>query len=614
MFKKIVVLTFLSLLSVFLLGPKIYAATTETVMVEEPAANTGGLWHVEDGNRAYVFMRYTSGSDVYETGDQTNVEYDNYDYSKYTLWYGFKDDLSFPNTAALKRATISNPNPSEYNQLVVEICKHMTNTMLPAPSFTTIATYDSVVHEIEINLFDWEDNVISSGDAVDYSYITLSVDGDEILSSKNSDTNPYSDAKLFGVKIYWQKSDTVDPIDPNSTDDPWDSLPVTTGSPANPTGDWGSVSNLIVENQSVSFDIEYLGTTYPVNSFLVDGNLDFINKSNEILYYSDPNTGDRMLYFNFGDITDRGILTVRSFSEIREWKGEALWNLTQNEVKVTDVLNVYNYIPAIDQDGNVYSYFYMPDVPIDNLISVTCLLAYRYVTTNWLGITNEGDIQYTTVSATKGSTTVVNPSWVQTAYTTAYITTAVAAVATAVGWIPGYGWAIAGAAFLVGGALLVADVNEWFAYDVEQIQHVIPDAVLTNQINTYISTVGGSDAFSADTDKLYKLHLANLDPDDTVIMSDLSYLTQVVWETDGEIYVVNEEYINNIEWGGPGTELPDTTTFLNLNLPTEIIWVIAIVGGVVIFNKLKLEKKPGLLIIIVAGVVYILYRLGIISW
>lgn len=618
MIKKMIVFIFLSIISVFIVSPLIIKA--ESVIVEEPAANTGGLWHVEDGNRVYIHMRYTDGPLVRETGSVTNAEYPDYDYSNYTYWefQKFYDNYEFPNTSSLKTDTIANPDVTTYDTFKVEIVANMTSSAGTSPSFKTVRTYtDMVVNEITVDLVDYVDPVY--GDI--FPYIKLTIDGEEILSSQRESENPYYSDQAFGVRMYWEKSDTAQPIDPSqpidpdNPVDPWDALPSTTGNPENPVGDWGNVTNVSVNNQTISFDINYKGIIYPVEEFTVDGDLDFINKSNDILYYSDPTTGDRILYFNFGNTLSDAILTARSFTEINEWKGEALWNLTQDQIKVTDVLNIYNYIPEVDNDGNVYSYFYMPDVPIDNLISVSAVLAYRYYDDGFLGIGSPqpGDIQYKTIAAVSGQSSSVSPTWVESTYTTAYITGAVAAVATAAGVIPGYGWAIAGAAFLVGGVLNVSDVNEWFAYDVNQIDHVIPTASLVNDINNYITSVGGSDQFTAETDKLYKLHLAQLDSDhdDVEIMAELSNITQVVWESDGKIYVVNQENIADISWGGPGTLVPDITNNIDL---TSILWVVGGIAALVMISNLKLDKKPGLLIIILGAVVYILYSLGIISW
>ncbi len=256
----------------------------------------------------------------------------------------------------------------------------------------------------------------------------------------------------------------------------------------------------------------------------------------------------------------------------------------------------------------------MPDVPIDNLISVSAVLAYRYWDDGLFGYgeLEPGETQYKAVAAVSGESTSVNPTWVENTYKTSYLIGGVSAVATAtVGWIPVYGWGVAGAAFLVGGALQVSDVNEWFAYDVNQIEHVIPGVALTNQINTYIAETSGEDTFTADTDRLYKLHLATLqDEDDVQIMGDLSNVTQVVWETNGEIYVLNEDYIINPAWGGAGTLTPQDDIG---NEDLEIlIWVGVGVAGLYVFSKLKLDKKPGLMVLIIAVAIYYLYKIGLI--
>jgi len=618
--KKLLILAIVFLFSISLYAPSVHATT---VLVPEPAANTGGLWHVEDGNRVYVFMRYTDGSTVRETGTSSNSAFPDYDYSLFTYWHvGSENDYSFPNTG-LKYTTISNPDPTVYDKFVVEIIPNMLVVSGPEPSFKVIESFNSVVDEVRVHLHDWADRPFSNY-LYDYSYITLEADGLEILTSRNVSqdvadalgypVNPDFADMSYGVRMYWETSTVAEEIDPgdSTVDDPWESLPETTGSPVNPIGDWGTVSNVSVDNQNVAFNIEYQGVSYPVQSFTVDGDLDFIYQANDVLYYSDPNTGDRILYFNFGETLDSAILAARTFSEINVWKGEALWNLTQNEIKVTNVLRVYNYIPEVDEDGNVYSYFYMPDVEIDELISVTAVLAYRYYSDGFLGFGDleAGEVQYKTVSAVRTETSSVNPTWVETAYTTSYITSALFGVATVAGVVPGYGWMIAGGALLVGGALTIADVNEWFAYDVDQIQNVIPSVSLTNEINSYILETSGEDQFTVDTDKLYKLHLATLDEYDEVqIMGDLSSVTQVVWETDGEIYVLDEDYIENIEWSGPGTLVP-TDGIGNSDLEM-ILYVVAGVVGLSLISKFQLDKKPGLMVLIVGAALYILYSRGI---
>jgi len=616
MIKKFISITFIFLVSFLTLIPSVKA---DSVLVSEPAANTGGLWHHEDGNRVYVHMRYTDGSIVRESGSVTNSAYPDYDYSDYTYWESqrIEDNYIFPNTSSLKSDTIANPDPTVYDKFVVEIVSDMLAVSGSSPTVKLVRSYtDEMVNSITVDLVDYNDPTY--GDI--FPYVALTINGEEVLTSQRVVENPYYNDQMFGVRMYWEKDgDTTEidsgVIDPGGTGtidgSVWDLLPITTGSPVNPVGDWGQVSNFTISTtfgQRVSFDINYLGDLYSIVDIPFSGSLDFVEKANDILYYHDPNTGDKILYFNFGDTLNDAILRSRTFSTINEWKGEALWNLSKNEVKTTNKLNVYNYT-EVDNDGNVYSYFYMPDVPIDDLISVSSVLAYRYYDDGILGIGGGfGDVQYKTVAAVRGESSTVNPTWVESVYTGSYIASGLAAAATITGLIPGYGWAIAGVTFLAGAILNVSDVQEWFAYDVNQIQHVIPNVALTNNINNYIQSVGGDHIYT-DTDKLYKLHLATLDNSNEVqIENELSHVTQVVWETDGEIYVVNEEYINDPGWGGPGTDLPDGASS-NLDTNT-IIWIAAVAVFIFLYQAWDLKKNAGLTILVIGGIVFVLYKLG----
>lgn len=603
--------------------------SAETIFTDEPPADSGGLWHNVIDNRAYINMRYiyNDGNAVIETGNMNNSEYPDYDYSLYTyMAMGIESDFNF-NNAGLKTQTISNPDITLYDTFKIDIVSNMMTISGPPPTVKNIVSYTEtdIINEVKIDLIDWADRP-TAGESYDYiydySYINIFADDVKVLTSRNIsesvanqfgfDENPLFADMGFGVRMYWEKSSETTPIAP---EEGWDELPTTTGNPENPIGDWGTVKNLSInDGNNISFNIEYNGITYPIVSFVMTGSLDFINKSNDILYYTHPDTNDKMIYFNFGDTLDSAILTATSYEDLTQWKGEALWNLTTNEVKTKNVLRVYNYIPDIDNDGNIYSYFYMPDVDIDNLISVSGMLAYRYWDDGLLGLANPepGDINYKNVSAVRGETSSSNPTWVEDAYKSSYLASSIIGLGTVAGILPGYGWAIAGASFLIGATLNIADVNQWFAYDIEQINNVMPSVALTNDINNYISQKSDDEAFNPDTDKLYKLHLATLQGgDDVEIMGDLSNITQVVWETDGEIILLESENIDNPSWGGPGTLEPEDAQSNNEDTNLLIYIGIGIIA-VILLTSSNLQKKPGLLIIIIAGIIYILYTIGLI--
>jgi len=79
--------------------------------------------------------------------------------------------------------------------------------------------------------------------------------------------------------------------------------------------------------------------------------------------------------------------------------------------------------------------------------------------------------------------------------------------------------------------------------------------------------------------------------------------------TPGDIFVINDPYIEDT-WFGPGTEIP---LFDNrFDIPSELVWAGIGIIGVYTFFKLKLDKKPGLLILLLGVAFYILYNMGLI--
>lgn len=661
MVKKLFIFMSLMVLSLALVNQTVHA---DAVLVSDPGVNTGGLWHVEEGNRIYVHMRYSSGGTFIETGnfpagvsdsllvnDPYATNPDDIDYSHYTYWPDYQEsDLSFPNSVDLSTALLSNPNPEEYTVFKVEIISNMTSEYRSAsgreePSFEEVASYSIPISELEISVY----NKSQMNYCVhEYSFLSLSIDGDDVLTNRQlsegaaaycseqvpeygpyayplPEANPNYEDLAFGVRMYWERETTSsETINPGIDVDPWSALPETTGSPTSPTGDWGVATNIEHSGQQVSFDINYLGVVQTVSEFTVDGSLDFIDKANDVLYYTDSVTEDRMLYFNFGETLDSAILAASSYSNVHNWRGEALWNLTQNEIKVTDQLNVYNYIPEADEYGNIYSYFYMPNVEIDELISVSSVLAYRYWDDGFLNIGDleSGEIQYKPVAAIKGEVNSYNPNWVETTYKSAYSSAAIGTVAlstvslaTSIS-VPVYGWAIPFVYFLTGVAFDIADSQEWFAYDVAQIEHYSPSVSLANEINTYIEDAGGQDLFDVDTDRLYRLHLATLNEYDEVqIIGDESNVTQIVWETDGEIHVVYEDNINDL-YVGPGLE-PPTQEIGNEDLEI-IVYSIGAVVVVLLLAQMGLfkaiKRSPGIIIILLGILLYMAYQLEWLGW
>lgn len=553
----------------------------------EPAANRGGVWRVADENRVYVHMRYGEGSSeewsMIETATATEtLDPDVGTYAQaqvrehFTPVWSDRDydpnnltSLSFPNADNLYEQTVTMPLNYDY-EFYIEIMYHESNN--------NIVVLDQF-ERMEMGYIDTVTVELSSGirNGVPVNAVRILSDGwllydsgDVILDGYDEETGAASWVEnrheVPRISMYWERQTyTNDPIDVTNSElsDPWSQLPSTTGRPSNPSGDWGYISGFHFNptNHTVNFTVSYMGEHFSVLPFTVTADdYTFLSEAKQIKYYTSLQ-GDRILYINFHEDESTLLLANSSFEDVTEWRGEALWNLTQNDVHVTNAVTYYAYIPEIDQDGNVYAYFYMPNIDVDDLISVTSVLTYRYWNhASWdvLGLFDmePGETTSMTVTSTKGESSSVNPTWVESTYQSVGIATPLLAMATAAAFVPVYGWAVAAAGIILTGVLYAADNLEWFAYDVDQIEHVIPSPNLTDDINTYIRTKPNAQDFNPGTDELYKLHLATLQDGDRVeIIEDMSDAIQIVWESNGSIFVANEPYIKG-DFMGPGTETP----------------------------------------------------------
>ena len=539
--------------------------------VNEPPANAGGLWHVLDGNRAYVHMRYmgivnnenldevvyeTQNHDYFDDPDGNGYGLDYKNHYTYLVGRGYDNIVRpyFPNQSDAYNQKINNPFVGVNTTFTIEVLYNVDEKRTEGNS-----NYKKIVvenpNQITIK-FEMVEAPIGQRAAI-YILVDESIVFDTFLYNSQ-----WADMQVPRVSMYFSQPEVVDVINP-ITNASWNSLPLTTGNPTDPLGEWGEIKDYSFDpiSKQLSFTVNYLDELYQVNPFTVSADTDFLRDAKKIFYYSDPETNDRILYVNFSDDQSTFLLKNASLEDVTIWKGEALWNLSKNEVHVTQAKTVYNYIPEVGDDGAVYSYFYMPDVPVHDLISVTANLVYQYYDDGFLGIGSPQPRakQSMVVSATKGETTAVNPTWVETTYRTMYIAGAITSGIMITGLVPVYGWAVAGTFLLAGGIFQVADDREWFAKDVNQIEHVIPSSNLVGNINAYIRDKSGNESFNPSTDKLYKLHLANLTDGDSVqVLGDESNVTQVVWKTSGEIYVLDDDFINDPGWGGPGTEPPVT--------------------------------------------------------
>lgn len=558
--------------------------------ITEPPVNEVGMWHQKIENRTYINIRYIAADDsVIQTSN--TLEY-------YTDFTKPINDEAFSNQTSM--LSINNPDPTEYEKLFIEYYA------VPAGGYEATLErieLDNNINKIELELLvigqvnDGTNTITLYGFKIHVDNVTKLLIYPGGTMYDNPDT-PYLDVGQIHLRMYYESYSVEEPIDPSDPEtNVWESLPTTTGSPKNPSGDWGYVNDLVFNNvnKTISFKVTYKGNIYPVLPFTLEGNTEFLSKVKKTLYYTDFDTGDRILYMSFGEDESNLLLYNTNLSDVTVWKGEALWNLTKNDVQVTDTLLVYSYIAEI-KNNEVYSYFYMPDVPIDNLISVTTNYSY----TNWsnpiFGSPKAGPIKTVTTTVVQNESSYADRLWVANTYKGAYISgaalTTILTAATIFGAkVPVYGWAISAGAFVIGGILQIADSNDFFVKEISQIQHVIPDQRLTSEINQYIASKNGTSFFDPKDDKLYRLYLGQTEGKNVQVIDNSFQTTQIVWETNGQMYVANEGNITQIPPGGPGTEPPSNITPDNTNWVELIVGAVVVIGWVMVLNANQGFKK-----------------------
>lgn len=402
-------------------------------------------------------------------------------------------------------------------------------------------------------------------------------------------------------------------------------LPETTGDPSNPTGKWGELIDHKYDSttKKFSFDLLYNDKTYRVKNLILDGDTDFLEKSKKASYFT--KNDQRILYFSFGSKSQSEMLKASTAEENQNWEGEALWNLNTGEVNVVDVAHIYHYIKPVDKDGNIFSYFLMPNVEFDSIVSISLTLAYQYQKTGLFGWGGAGDTILEYVTLLQDKTTSVQPAWVNNLYKTAVITEVIAgsalvgimtyAVIAGVA-IPGVGWAVSlgilGVSAIVAMTAQKFDKVNAFAYDVNQLEEA-KDLSATDKSNIHAYMMRKNPGLTytdINDEKIYKLHLATIDTSGSPkVIADQTEITQVVYITNGKVNVINRDRIITDNFGN-GTQKTETEQPLKwyekLSNNFSNYYLILIAGGLLIGGialNVTADKKKFL--------IYLIFSVGI---
>lgn len=417
------------------------------------------------------------------------------------------------------------------------------------------------------------------------------------------DNSPFNSIYTLATTVY---------LDPTSPGD-LDLLPTTTGSIFDDTNQMATVSVDVMSNNETYFMISYDARYQLKYIFSANTDMSIFNDAYEAFYYT--HEGERFMLFNHG---------TESMFKTTNWKTQkfipyTIWNLDTNEMVTHDQVNVYIHMTVGDAN-HIVGYFYVDDFVIDRLIQVSTVFNYR-----WDPLVGSKS-KYMPQLVVLDDTTVLNPTvaWqLSAAAASVSATVVMGGVLSATG----VGASIGVPLMLVGTA--VSAYLTYVAVDYEgalisgsttEIEPANPSTDLLTEINTNYKEVNPNfTSIDTSTFPLWKLDFGAYNKfgntpevdDETVQIITLSYMT------DGEVYVLEADQINTLasvdQYLDPdNNSTPFNPQGVNPSNPNNILyWVIGILGGVLLFKEFKLDKKPGLMILLLAAAAYLLYYLGV---
>jgi hypothetical protein len=407
-------------------------------------------------------------------------------------------------------------------------------------------------------------------------------------------------------------------VDPTNAGD-LDLLPTTTGSIFDDVNNMGRVNIDEINNRTIDFTIFYDNLYYLRYSFSPNTDMTIFNNNYEAFYYTHED--QHFMVFNKG---------TESLFKTMNWKTQSfipytIWNLDTNEIVHYDKIDVYLYMTLGDAN-HLVGYFYVDDFVIDRLIQVSTIFNYR-----WDPIigTSKSEWMPQAVVLEDTAFTDGNTSWQFDAAAISVTSTAVLTGIAAA--IPG-GQPIALGIFIVGSAITwyfdyLADSypGSLIVGDTSEITLANIDTDLKNEINLKYAEID-EDFTAIDTNSfpLWKLDFGaydkfgntpEVDPESINVIS-LSY------QTDGEVYTLKadtirtnatvDDYLDPNNDSGIFNPYP-TEPSTGLNLPDGWYWYAgAMVVGYFFINTFKKAKRePGLMILLLAIIAYVLYILGV---
>ncbi|MDX9692076.1 MAG: hypothetical protein RBT45_06415, partial [Acholeplasmataceae bacterium] len=380
---------------------------------------------------------------------------------------------------------IWNPNSANYNLFVIETLDGQGN------------------YVTQYNSYEASHNILR---------FTASDDGIQVVTLIDQPIGPDLEETVFYLfdnttyRMYWAKSNIY-------TNSKVEDLPFTTGSPYK-NGAYGTVE-FEVDGSYLDMTVFY-DNTYKMETKLIDDISMFMDVS-FAYYWTDNN--QKFISITYED--EEPVYLSSLPIQARPWANTVTWNLTTNEVRSTNKIEVFAYHDK-DKDRNIFTYMYIPNLVFDSLISVTASFDYQY--TYYIG--GKGDVINNSVVLKSADKNTFSPTWEKKLLYNALL-------------ISGTG---------VVGSMIIGNDFEFMNGSLDQIQVVSnPTSELTTKITAAWQEKYQTQVMvDTDTNKLYRLNWGQYDKfgvsDVSLIPGSFSF-AEIIFVKDGRVNLLTFEDI-----------------------------------------------------------------------
>jgi len=411
-------------------------------------------------------------------------------------------------------------------------------------------------------------------------------------------------------------------------------LPITAGNPyqSGLTGvvwDWSYNEITNTFGAKVQYYAEY-DLAIPNVAFTDDAFLDAVES---IDYY----TVDGAKFFQFNFIHSENVLLTGSGQFAKRWNGFALWNLTTNEFIMYNKALALTYI-EVTSSREIYGYLYLPNIPVEDLLSVSGNFFYRYGYKNIWGTQKYEDWEQAVFFLEKdeqsyGSQSMWEGALPQWGYDVLASSLAASGIGIILSMVPGLqpiGFTLlaTGVAGIV--AANVSAIDHAITGKTSEIQTITPSSTLRYTLNEHYTKAAGSLMVLPTNAKVHKLYYGLFTKANTnVVEPDAETLvyTEITWATKGQVYtldpeiidseaVLDEDYMNNLPQEGSDSWLDDIFS----DAPEWVIVILVVIAilfiaptvdkGTTSLSNLFANRRKAIIFIII--VIILLIYLGVI--